>query len=67
MSANRHRARNTITDWRGCTDAVDRGYRLSKNGREDVTGSIQEVATIEGSVLSLGLEVVGLGLEGVGS
>ena len=56
-----------ITDWRGYTDAVDRGYRLSKNGREDVTGSIQEVATIEGSVLSLGLEVVGLGLEGVGS
>ena len=46
---------------------MNKGHRLSEDGRKDVTGGIQEVTGIEGTVLSLGLEVVDLRQEGIHS
>jgi len=46
---------------------VNQGHRFSEDGREDVTGGIQEVTSVEVSVPSLSLEVVDLRQEGVDS
>ena len=46
---------------------MNRGHYLSEDGSENVTGGIQEVASIKGPVPSLSLEVVDLRQEGVDS
>ena len=44
---------------------MNRRRHLSEDGREDVTGGIEEVTGIKGPVPSLSLEVVDLRQEGV--
>ena len=46
---------------------MNRGHRLREDGGDDVTGGIQEVVGVEGSILSLSHDVVGVGHEGVDS
>jgi len=66
MFASCHQIRNaTSSSASGSAHAVDQGYHLSEHRREDVTGGIQEVTSVEGSVPSLSLEVVDFRQEGV--
>lgn len=57
----------TVIGQRRRSDVVNQDNRYSKDGSDDVTGGAQEVPSIEGPVLSLGLEVVNLGQEFVDS
>jgi len=66
MFASCHQIRiATSSSTSGSAHVVGQGYRLSEYRREDVTGGIQEVISVEGSVPSLSLEVVDFRQEGV--
>jgi len=67
MFARSHKnsQRNVVINRGRCADVVSQGRGLSDDGRHDVTGSPQEVFSVEGSVLSLDLELVDLRQESV--